>query len=148
MWEQSFMAAQHSPILEPEALKVLQPMYNEHVAITNLMIVLVSRGRDARRVSSRSIAFSRDACCCSVCFTTAALFAAWVSFGVALPCCMDTLRWFSRLVSGALKAAASRGCACSACWVGPAYTCQGLCLELVETALLRLVYFQRRTKTG
>lgn len=36
------MSAQPNPIMQPETLRVLQPMYNEDVAITNLMIVLVS----------------------------------------------------------------------------------------------------------
>lgn len=54
MWEQSFMAAQHSPILEPATLKVMEPLYNADVAITNLMIVLVSRGcASMRRVELR-----------------------------------------------------------------------------------------------
>lgn len=42
MWEQSFMSAQPDPIKEPVALAVLEDMYNEEVAITNLMLVLVS----------------------------------------------------------------------------------------------------------
>lgn len=41
MWEQSFMVAQPNPIMQPETLRVMQPMYNEDVAISNLMIILV-----------------------------------------------------------------------------------------------------------
>lgn len=48
------MAAQHSPIVEPATLKVMEPLYNADVAITNLMIVLVSRGcASMRRVELR-----------------------------------------------------------------------------------------------
>lgn len=59
MWEQSFMAAQHSPILEPETLRVLQHMYNEDVAITNLMIVLVRGERGASPCRVKSCSFFR-----------------------------------------------------------------------------------------
>lgn len=49
MWEQSFMSAQPSPIMEPPRLKVLDPLYNEDSAIKSLMAVLVRGGRDRRK---------------------------------------------------------------------------------------------------
>lgn len=48
MWEQSFMSAQPSPIMQPQKLQVLDRLYNEDAAINNLMAILV-REREGER---------------------------------------------------------------------------------------------------